>query len=74
MGEYERQFWVRNKVPTGLPSFASRQCAYKPVPRFTDEHLKAIQEKRDNGATIREIAAEYCCSKSAIATAIKKPV
>jgi hypothetical protein len=69
---FEKQFWIRDKVPTGLPPFSSRRSEYRPCPRFADEHIKAIQEKRASGATIRELASEYCCSKSAISTALKK--
>ena len=70
--EYEPQFWVRNKVPTGFPPMSSRRTAYKPPPRFSDEVTEEIKGLKASGFTLRQLASKFCCSTTAISTALKK--
>jgi hypothetical protein len=72
MSEYERQFWVRNKVPTGLPPLSSRRTTYHIPPRFSDESINKIKELRKQGLSLKQIAAEFCCSTSSISLILKK--
>lgn len=67
--EYERNFWVRSQLPTGLAIRRPKKTSPKAIPESQYENLKKM---RDEGLDIKEISRLFGYSPYCISSAFKK--